>query len=183
MIAAEHRRVYPTDCTSSRRPLYQTEEPVFCRCPVCGMVQVRNRPVGALAVGAEEMGQCCGRRLERLVPQEAGTGGADHEMQFCVFGGSSHNVIRIEVDGGRHPMTEDHRIEWIYLRTFQGGQMKYLPLRSGAATLFSMANEDAFVFCDREVCRMGWEHCLFQCKRGHAAYAYCSQHGLYQLTF
>ena len=183
MIEAEHRRVYPTDCTSSRRPSYRTEEPIFYRCGTCGTVQVCFRPAGSPDPEEEGPGRCCGRPLELLVPQETDGEQAEHGLQYCIFGGASHNTVRIEVDGGRHPMTEEHRIEWIFLRTFQGGQMKYLPLRSGAAALFSMANEDAFVFCDREVCQMGWERCLFQCKRGHAAYAYCSKHGLYRLTF
>ena len=179
----EHKRVYPTGCMTSRRPPYRTEEPEFYRCPVCGAVSVCCRPAGAPQGEAAEPGRCCGRPMERLLPQDGSTEGDEHRLEYCIFGGFSHNTIRIEVDRGCHPMTQDHHIEWIYLRTYQGGQMKYLPRPGEAAVLFSMASEDAYSFCDREVCRMGWEHCLFQCKRGHIAYAYCSQHGLYRLMF
>ena len=178
----EHRRPYPTECMSSRRPPYRTEAPIFYRCSICGGVHVCFRPVGIQPEGLDEAGCCCGHPLTRLIPQELEPD-SEHTMKFCIFGGFSHNAVRVEVGDGRHPMTEGHHIEWIFLHSFQGGQMKYLPLRGESAALFAMANEDAFVFCDRDVCRMGWEHCLFQCKRGHTAYAYCSRDGLYHLKF
>ena len=164
----------------SRRPAYRTEDSDFYRCAICGSVIIKNRPTGVKTCSYEEAGVCCGHRLTRLearVPDEA------HAMRFCIFGGFEHNTIRVEVQEGWHPMTSEHSIEWMYLRTFQGGQLKYLPQRGESAALFAMAGEDAFAFCDREVCRMGWEHCAFQCKQGHIAYAYCSQHGLYKLQF
>ena len=178
-----HRRAYPTAYMSSRRPPYRTEEPAFYRCSVCGGVRVLFFPAGAHPEAEKEAGRCCGRPLTLLLPQQEPGPNTMHAMKYVIFGGSSHNAIRVEIGAGRHPMTEEHRVEWIFLHTFQGGQMKYLPLRGESAALFAMANEDAFVFCDRDVCRMGWEHCLFQCKRGHTAYAYCSQDGLYRLNF
>ena len=179
----EQRRAYPTACTVSRRPPYRTEEPRFYRCSTCGMVQVRYQAAGAQSAGEEEPGRCCGKALTREIPRRDERCLAEHEMRFSIFGGSEHNAVRVEVAAGLHPMTEEHHIEWIFLHTFQGGQMKYIPRYGRSVATFCMADEDAFVFCDREVCRMGWEHCLFQCKRGHRAYAYCSQHGLFQLTF
>lgn len=175
------KRVYSTECMMSRLPPYRTQEPEFFRCPACGMVQVRLRPAGSLA-SSDEAGSCCGQVLERLNLCKDTELLAEHPMDFCVFGGPAHNSIRIEVAEGVHPMGDDHHIEWIFLRTFQGGQMKYIPQKKASAAIFSMAEEDAFMFCGRDVCRMGWEHCAFQCKRGHAAYAYCSRHGLFQLT-
>lgn len=176
-----HKRVYSTACMVSHRPEYRTEAPAFFRCPVCGAVTVVSRPAGGAAPGPEDGGRCCGQPMVLL---KLGQGQEDaHRLDYCVFGGFAHNTIRVEVDGGYHPMTQDHHIQWIYLRTYQGGQLKYLPRPGESAALFSMAGEDAYSFCDREVCRMGWEHCLFQCKRGHVAYAYCNQHGLFRLAF
>lgn len=178
---AEHKRVYPTQCMTSRRPEYRTGEPEFYRCGVCGAVEVKYRSF--TTQGEARPGTCCGRALVRLESCADEVLAAEHRLDYCIFGGFAHNAVRVEVSGGLHPMGEDHRIEWIYLRTFQGGQMKYLPPRGPSAALFAMAEEDAFVFCDREVCRMGWERCLFQCKRDHIAYAYCSRHGLFRLRF
>lgn len=176
------KRVYSTECMMSRLPPYRTGEPEFFRCSVCGMVQVRLRLVSSASTAAGEAGGCCGQALEQLPVCGDEAVAAEHRLDFCVFGGPAHNSIRIELAEGAHPMEEDHRIEWIFLRTFQGGQMKYLPQKKASAAIFSMAEEDAFMFCGRDVCRMGWEHCAFQCKRGHIAYAYCSRHGLFKLT-
>lgn len=114
---------------------------------------------------------------------DSGTLSQEHQLDYTVFGGFQHNTIRVAVGEGTHPMNAGHHIEWIYLYTYQGGQMKYLPLKGPSSALFSLAEEDAYVYCDRPVCRMGWEHCQFQCKRGHIAYAYCNEHGLYRLAF
>ena len=164
----------------SRRPPYRTGQPEFYRCSVCGGLAVQNRPPDAKPGSVSEAGVCCGHRLTRL---EARPPDPEHAMRFCIFGGFEHNTVRVEVQEGWHTMDSGHAIEWMYLHTFQGGQLKYLPQKGESAALFAMAGEDAFAFCDREVCRMGWEHCAFQCKRGHAAYAYCSEHGLFKLQF
>lgn len=178
----EHQRIYSRECMISHPPVYRTEEPVFYRCPVCGSVEVKVQPMASKAQKPDETGCCCGQPLVKLIATPANDA-PEHEMKFCIFGGFANNTIRVEVKNGGHPMNETHHIEWIYLRTYQGGQMKYLPPGTESATLFAMANEDAYAFCDREICHMGWEHCLFQCKRGHIAYAYCNQHGLYKLEF
>lgn len=168
----------------STAPPYRTSEPEFYRCAVCGTVNVRYRPLNDQMLVPAEVGNCCGQPLTELSAcMDVRSCSGEHEMKYCVFGGFAHNTVRVEVAEGLHPMNEEHYIEWIFLRTFQGGQMKYLPFKGESATLFSMANEDAYVFCDREVCRMGWEHCLFQCKRGYVAFAYCNQHGLLRLPF
>lgn len=179
----QRRRVYSTACMMSHSPGYRTEEPEFYRCKICKTVQVRLRPAGVSGQAGENPGTCCKEPLEKLVPCTEQALCEAHPVRYCIFGGFEHNTIRVEVAEGYHPMGADHRIEWIYLRTFQGGQMKYLGTKGEAAALFSMANEDAYAFCGREVCRMGWEHCLFQCKRGHVAYAYCSEHGLFRYEF
>lgn len=179
----QRRRVFSTECMISHSPGYQTEEPEFYRCKVCGTVNVRVRPAGTQQSAHGDVGTCCGKKLEKLVPCENEAVYGEHQIKYYIFGGFEHNTVRVDVSEGHHPMREEHHIEWIFLRTFQGGQMKYLRVKGEAATLFSMANEDAYAFCGREICRMGWEHCLFQCKRGHVAYAYCSEHGLFRYQF
>ncbi|MEA5002509.1 MAG: desulfoferrodoxin family protein [Christensenella sp.] len=183
MRTREHKRVYSRECTISHSPGYRTQEPIFYRCSVCGTVVVRISPLDVASTDSQGGGHCCDQPMERLEICPDTSPDAAHGMRFCIFGGFANNTIRIEVDGGNHPMGEDHCIEWIYLRTFQGGQMKVLPKKKDSAALFAMAEEDAYAFCDREICRMGWETCHFQCKRGHIAYAYCNVHGLKRLEF
>ena len=173
--SAEH---YSTRCPISHRPAFRTEEPLFCRCPVCGTVFVASTPQKEQSRPAVS---CCGNAMEPLEICRDESLAGEHEMRFVVFGGFEKSAVRIAVDGGNHPMDPEHRIEWMYLRTFQGGQLKYLPERSRSMMQFAFADEDAYVYCDRDVCRMGREHCQFECKRGMVAYAYCSRHGLFRL--
>lgn len=173
--AGEH---YSTRCRISHRPPFQTEAPVFFRCSSCGRLAVINsRGPGAAA----PVFQCCGQPLQPLEVCQDDKISREHRLTFTVFGGFEHSAVRAEVDGGAHPMEDTHRIEWMYLRTFQGGQLKFLPAKTRPAAHFSLADDDAYVYCDRELCRMGREHCQFACKRGMELYAYCSVHGLMRL--
>lgn len=171
---------YSTRCTMSHRPPFRTGEPIFFRCSHCGnVIVVCPAPKGTWEIPVL---RCCDTELKPLQicrdPEVIRT----HGLDFVVFGGFEHNAIRITVDGGLHPMDEGHRIEWVYLKTYQGGQLKLLPPGIRAVVHFSLADEDAYVYCDRAVCRMGREHCQFACKRGMTVYAYCSKHGLMART-
>ncbi len=147
----ENKQIYSTAFLGSRSPGYKTEKPEFYRCETCGNVIVKYAPLSGKA-GAFEC-SCCGKQMQRLIPKNASEQMDEHHMAFNIFGGFDHNTIRITVDDGQHPMNTEHHIEWIYLRTFQGGQMKYLSSKSKSVTMFSLANEDAFVFCGRDVCK------------------------------
>jgi len=171
---------YKTNCRISHRPVYRTEEPVFFRCPVCGSVIVKHIPKDGIQSDNEIL--CCGTKMIKLELTQDPQLKKEHEMAFAVFGGFFKNTIRLTVDDGMHPMDDDHHIEWMYLRTYQGGQIKYLPLHRSSAAMFMMAEEDSYVYCNREVCRMGWEHCQFQCKRLNIGYAYCNKHGLFRIV-
>ena len=173
---------YSTRCLISHRPDFMTDEPLFYRCPECGGIIIAN----SVRHNHENPDKypdvfCCGKPL---LPLEVCTDQEildSHSMKFVIFGGYERNSVRIEVDGGFHPMNQDHRIEWIYMRTFQGGQLKILAPGSRSFANFSFADNDAFVYCDRDICRMGREHCQFLCKRGMVVYAFCNRHGLFRM--
>ncbi len=173
------QETYSTRCRISHRPSYQTEEPAFYRCDTCGSLIVLNIPPNSQA--APPHISCCGKEMRRLAVCKDQEILKEHTMAFTVFGGFEKNAVRISVDGNLHPMRGAHRIEWMYLRTYQGGILKYLPEGTRSFANFALGDEDAYVYCDRDVCRMGREHCQFVCKRGNIAYAYCSRHGLMRL--
>ncbi len=168
-----------TRCRISHRPAYRTSEPVFYRCEQCGSLIVLNAIPDGQAAPPEIC--CCGEKMPQLQVCKDPEILKEHEMAFTVYGGFEKNAVRISVDGNLHPMRGDHRIEWMYLRTYQGGILKYLPEGGRSVANFALGDEDAYVYCDRDVCRMGREHCQFVCKRGNIAYAYCSRHGLMRL--
>lgn len=173
---------YSTRCLISHRPPFMTGEPLICRCPECKELVIVNHT--GQNPGAQECNTqivCCNKPLSPLkVCTDPGLI-ASHPMSFVIFGGYERNSVRIQVEGGFHPMEADHRIEWIYLRTFQGGQLKILAPGGRSFANFSFADLDAFVYCDREVCKMGREHCQFLCKRGMVVYAFCTRHGLFRM--
>ena len=169
-----------TRCRISHRPPFRTAEPVFYRCGECGNVIVMNRREGG-AGESETTVSCCGTELPALIPEDAGDAREEHRMRYTVFGGFEHTSTNVSVDNGAHPMNAEHRIEWIYMRTYQGGQLKMLPFPGKSSASFSFAEEDAYVYCDRDICKMGREHCQFQCRRGMMAYAYCNVHGLFSI--
>lgn len=171
------RQNYTTACMTSRRPPMHSSHPVFYRCESCGSVSIEYG-------GCPLTGSKCGCNGTRLRLETPGPDEEDrtHILSYVFFGGAQHNAVRISVGGGSHPMTEEHRIEWIYLLTYEGGQMKFLDTSLKAQAVFAMAGNDAYSYCDRSICRMGREHCQFQCKGGWEVYAYCSLHGLRHLV-
>lgn len=174
-----------TRMRNSTQPAFRTAEPQFFICPDCQCLFIQSRPVSHHSQIA-----CCGNPLTALIPENLSASrsikehlNASHQPKITISGGFSANVATVEVGEGKHPMTGDHAIRWIYLHTFMGGQIKYLKPEEPPSATFSLSGDDAFVYCDRNICKMGNAHCLFNCKRGFAAYAYCNQHGLWKYQF
>lgn len=193
---------FSTRCRISHRPPFRVKQPVFYRCECCGSVTVITRPVpendqssASADSGCSEQGaadrmisdanlpviRCCGKDIPPLQVCRDPDLTEEHRIGYTLFGGFEKNAANIEIGGGIHPMTSGHRIEWIYVYGFQGGQLKYLPQGLSSKCNVAFADEDAYAYCDRPICRMGREHCQFQCKRGLVFYAYCSRHGLFRL--
>jgi len=175
-LKSEHELPFGTACLISHRPCYRSAEPRFYRCERCGFLAVTFQAENPL----HSRLCCCGGQINELVAAPE-TGALRHEIEYVIFGGYEHNAIRITVDNNLHPMTKEHQIQWIYLYTFEGGQLKFLSPGQMPVATFAMADQDAYVYCGRDICRMGREPCQFQCKRGHIIYVFCSLHGLQEL--
>lgn len=163
-----------TRCKISHRPPFRSAEPKFYRCGQC-----QNLIIQASA-GAETLTcTCCNRTMERLnAVNQRNISDEMHRIEYIISGGWERNAVKASIGRIPHPMTREHHIEWVYFYTFQGGQLKYLAQEKPPEAIFAMADEDAFVYCDRKVCKMGNDQCQFQCKRGLVLYAYCNIHGL-----
>ena len=114
-------------------------------CPVCGqiieVVKDKNIPI-----------VCCGKPMEEL---KANTVDASQEKHVPVFE-ISGDTVNVKVGSAAHPMEEDHFIEWIYLKTENGGQRKYLNPGDAPEASFNLGGEKAV-----------------------AVYEYCNLHGLW----
>ncbi len=173
-----------TRCKISHRPPFRNAEPKFYRCGQC-----QNLIIQASADTETLVCTCCDRQMEKLNAvnqrnisderhRDEKHQDERHQIEYIISGGLEQNVVKASVGRSLHPMTREHHIEWIYFYTFQGGQLKYLAQEKPPEAIFALADEDAFVYCDRKVCKMGNDQCQFQCKRGLILYAYCNIHGL-----
>lgn len=165
-------------CRMSHRPPFQVAEPSFYRCDTCGGLMVQhNRAERSAGTGAISCG-LCGIPMRMLDPLPGNETAKSHSLSYTVFGGFEHNAIEVGIACDQDEPVEGHQLEWVYLHSFQGGQMKFLSDGVRPLMRFAFADDDAYSYCDRPVCRMGHEFCQFSCKRGFAVYAYCSTCGL-----
>lgn len=95
---------------------------------------------------------CCGEKMENLVPNSSGASEEKHMPIVCVDG----NNVHVSVGSAAHPMTEEHSIQWVYLKTERGGQRKALKPDSAAEAKFVLDDDNPV-----------------------AVYAYCNLHGLW----
>lgn len=117
----------------------------FLVCPTCGQVVGVVKDKGIPVV-------CCGSPMEELVPNTVDASQEKHVPVVEVNG----DTVNVKVGSVTHPMDPDHFIEWIYLKTENGGQRKALNPGDAPEATFALGGEKAV-----------------------AVYAYCNLHGLW----
>lgn len=117
----------------------------FFRCNHCGNIITMIEDKGVPVV-------CCGEKMEEL---KANTTDAATEKHVPVVEVKGDKVVA-QVGSASHPMTEEHLIQWVYLETEHGGQLRRL----------TAADEPKAEFC---VCE----------DKPVAVYEYCNLHGLW----
>ncbi len=95
---------------------------------------------------------CCGQKMTELVPNTVEASGEKHLPVATVEGDS----VRVNVGSVEHPMLPAHYIQWVYLETENGGEIRYLAPGDKPSVVFSVGS-------DKPV----------------AVYAYCNLHGLW----
>lgn len=119
----------------------------FYKCAHCGQIVAIVKGTGVPII-------CCGEPMQEIV---AGTTDAAVEKHVPVFTVDGDKVS-VKVGEVEHPMTEEHYIEWVALKTKQGNQRK--ALNPGDAP------EVCFRICDGD--------------EVEAVYAYCNLHSLWK---
>ena len=122
------------------------KETKFYICERCGNIAGMIHDSGVNPV-------CCGQKMTLL---EAGVVEASREKHIPVVTVEG-NTVTVSVGSVIHPMTEEHNISWIYLRTDKGGQRKCLEAGKEPTATFLLADEKPL-----------------------AVYAYCNLHGLWK---
>ncbi len=117
----------------------------FFRCEHCGKIVYLKDKADIPTI-------CCGEAMKEL---KANTTDAAMEKHIPVVT-KSNLIVDVKVGSTKHPMTEDHYIEWIYLETEKGSQIKYLSPSDEPEALFALNKDTA-----------------------DSVYAYCNLHGLW----
>lgn len=160
----------PRRCRDTRKPLAgQCPDVVFYRCAECGALY----PVTGGTNLEEKEILCCGKKAEKLTPIEADSVRDVMDVTYQITGGYNDNAVRVSwkmKPFSRHP-------DWIYLKTFTGGYLKYVSDSKRAPMVFALADTDAFCYCDEDPCL----ECVFRCKRGFIVYVYDKQVGLVEV--
>ena len=95
---------------------------------------------------------CCGEEMETIVPNTVDASAEKHLPVVSIEG----DKVIVNIGSQDHPMVEEHFIEWVYLRTQNGGQRKALKPGDAPHVTFCLDGEKAI-----------------------AVYAYCNLHGLW----
>lgn len=96
---------------------------------------------------------CCGQKMTELV---AGSVEASLEKHIPVVT-VKDNAVEVCVGEAIHPMTDEHKIDWVYLKTDKGGQRKNLNAGDEPKVKFALIDEKPL-----------------------EVYAYCNLHGLWK---
>lgn len=158
-------------CRDTRKPLAkECPEVVFYRCPVCGALF----PVTGGQALEEKQILCCNEKTERLHPREADEVKEQVKLTYQITGGYNDNAVRIS---WRTTGSRECTPQWIYLKTFTGGYLKYVTETKRSPMVFALADTDAFAYCDEDPCL----ECVFRCKRGFVIYVYAKGAGLVEI--
>lgn len=109
---------------------------------IIGMVESSGVPVS-----------CCGQPMKELKANTTDAAVEKHVPVVTVEG----NVVTAFVGDVEHPMTVEHNISWIYLKTDKGGHRKALKPNEKPEVKFAVVDETPL-----------------------EVYAYCNLHGLWK---
>lgn len=94
-----------------------------------------------------------------------------YHFHYAFVGGKNHHSVEITFDDAK---AGTHDIEWIYVRSHTGGQIRFIQPDDEAYALFAMAENDAYMFCENDPCI----ECAFACKVGFEFFVYSRSEGL-----
>ncbi len=126
------------------------KEPRFYMCKHCGNMVNMFRDTGAPMI-------CCGEQMEQIKPNTTDASQETHIPAIEV----AEDKVSVQVGSAPHPMTEEHRIVWIYLQTEKGEQLSCVDTQDKPETCFKICNDDRII----------------------AVFAYCNLHGLWKVDY
>ena len=120
--------------------------PNFYMCEICKKI------VEEIQTSKPPM-SCCGKPMTLLVPKTADTGAEKHLPVVKVEG----NTVHVNVGSVPHPMSEEHSIQWVYVKTNYGSKRQELDPAKTPEACFALSEGE----------------------KVEAVYSYCNLHGLW----
>ncbi len=161
-------------CRDTRKPhASECIDVVFYQCSICNSVFA----ITGNATTKDLDFVCCEEKVIKLTPIDIELINNELELDYSITGGYNDNAV--EVSWKR--FTEIEPPEWIYLKTFTGGYLKYvnkLKTPKKPPVIFALADTDAFSYCDESPCL----ECVFRCKRGFMIYVFVKDIGLVAIS-
>jgi superoxide reductase len=122
------------------------KEPKFFVCKQCGNLVTLIHESGAPLT-------CCGQEMDEVTPNTVEAVVEKHLPVVTIDG----DTVTVEIGSVEHPMVPEHYIQWVYLETDKGFQMKYLEPGQIPKAVFVLKDEKVI-----------------------SAYEYCNLHGLWK---
>ena len=119
----------------------------FFKCEICGNIVEMIHDSGNPIV-------CCGKNMTELVPGTVDASLEKHVPAVKVEG----NTVSVQIGEVKHPMLDEHHIEWVAIETKKGSQRKTLKPGDEPVVTFILAEGDELI----------------------ATYEYCNIHGLWK---
>lgn len=109
----------PRRCRDTRKPRAdQCPDVVFYRCRSCNSLF----PVTGGQALLEKKILCCNEEAERLAPTDAEGAKELLELSYQITGGYNDNAVKVSWKTKKQECVP----QWIYLKTFTGGYLKYV---------------------------------------------------------
>lgn len=104
------------------------------KCEFCGrMVEVIKDSTSELV--------CCGHPMKEMIPGTVDASVEKHVPVVEIDG----KTITVTVGALKHPMEEEHHIEWIAIETKEGSQRKMLEPGDEPKAVFVLSDTDEFI--------------------------------------
>lgn len=97
---------------------------------------------------------CCGQKMSELTANTS-DGAAEKHVPVIKAAG---DMVKVSIGSAKHPMLEEHHIEWVYLKTTHGGQRRVFEIEDKPEADFALAAGE----------------------KAEIAYGYCNLHGLWK---
>lgn len=108
----------------------------FYRCPICGNLVVKLVDSGVVP-------ECCGQPMTEL---EANVVDASAEKHVPVAEKTADGKLLVKVGSAPHPMIPAHHIEFIFLETTGGGQLRMVADQEEAVAVFCCPDDAVAVY-------------------------------------